>query len=63
MLENQSFYIDSGCSHHVVNDISLLDNVNMRKSNRSLGCILGCTPNSTITVEAVGNSANLGKTF
>ena len=35
----------------------------MRKSNRSLGCILGCTPNSTITIEAVGDIANLGKAF
>ena len=57
------FYIDSGCSHHVVNDISLLDNVRMRKSNQSLGCILGCTPNSTITIEAVGDIANLGRAF
>ena len=57
------FYIDSGCSHHVVNDISLLDNVRIRKSNQSLGCIVGCTPNSTITIEAVGDIANLGKAF
>ena len=55
------FLLDSGCGAHVVNDISLLDNVVYRRSNQILGRVTGSIANVSIKIEAVGTIPTLGK--
>jgi hypothetical protein len=55
------FLLDSGCGAHVVNDVSLLDNVVYRRSNQILGRVTGSIANVSIKIEAVGTIPTLGR--
>ena len=55
------FLLDSGCGAHVVNDVSLLDNVVYRRSNQILGRVTGSIANVSIKIEAVGTIPTLAR--
>ena len=54
------FYIDSGCSHHVVNDKSLLTTFVNPCPNYTMGKINGCTTNSRAKIMGYGSIEPLG---
>jgi len=41
-LRGATFIIDSGCTHHVVNDITLLSNVVFASKAKIMGTMKGC---------------------
>ena len=55
------FIIDSGCSHHVTNDIIILDNVVHCGNVSDLGRISGCVPGTSVRVQGYGTIPGLGK--
>ena len=54
------FIMDSGCSHHVTNDLSILDNVVHCGNVSDLGRISGCVPGISVRVLGYGAIKGLG---
>ena len=58
------FIIDSGASHHVVNDITVLDNVVHIQENEDMGRVRGCVADSGVRIRGHGTiPLIIGKNF
>jgi hypothetical protein len=57
------FIIDSGASHHVVNDISILDDIIYKGPREDMGRVRGCVSNSGVSIKGYGNIPLIGKTL
>jgi len=57
------FIIDSGASHHVVNDVSILDNIIHKGPHENLGRVQGCVSDSGVQIKGYGNIPMIGRTL
>jgi len=53
-LRDATFIIDSGCTHHVVNDLSLLSDVVFASKGKSMGTMKGCLHGTYVKITAWG---------
>jgi len=60
-LRGATFIIDSGCTHHVVNDLTLLTDVVFASKGKSMGTMKGCLHGTYAKITAWGTIPLLGK--
>jgi len=60
-LKRAKFVIDSGCTHHVVNDLSLLSDVVFASKGKSMGTMKGCLHGTYVKITAWGTIPLLGR--